>query len=65
MVHSSMISNTLSLRGLKTEAAQILSQRRPTSLGEAERLTGVTPADVAVLTVALARTESALEREPS
>lgn len=50
------------LRGLKTEAAQILSQRRPTSLGEAERLTGVTPADVAVLTVALARTEAALGR---
>jgi tRNA uridine 5-carboxymethylaminomethyl modification enzyme len=43
------------LRGLKKEAAQVLRARQPTTLGEAERLPGVTPADVAVLTVALAR----------
>ena len=43
------------LRGLKKEAAQVLRARQPATLGEAERLPGVTPADVAVLTVALAR----------
>lgn len=43
------------LRGLKTEAMQVLGQRRPETLGQAERLPGVTPADLAVLTVALAR----------
>lgn len=45
------------LRGLKKEAAMVLTQRRPTTLGEAERLIGVTPADVMVLTVALSRRE--------
>ena len=45
----------LALRGLKKEASQILTQHRPATVGEAERLIGVTPADIAVLTVALAR----------
>ena len=45
----------LELRGLKKEASQILAQHRPATVGEAERLIGVTPADIAVLTVALAR----------
>jgi tRNA uridine 5-carboxymethylaminomethyl modification enzyme len=45
----------LELRGLKKEASQILTQHRPATVGEAERLIGVTPADIAVLTVALAR----------
>jgi tRNA uridine 5-carboxymethylaminomethyl modification enzyme len=45
----------LELRGLKKEASQILAQHRPPTVGEAERLIGVTPADIAVLTVALAR----------
>jgi tRNA U34 5-carboxymethylaminomethyl modifying enzyme MnmG/GidA len=40
---------------LKKEASQILAQHRPATVGEAERLIGVTPADIAVLTVALAR----------
>ena len=44
----------LELRGLKKEASQILAQHRPATVGEAERLIGVTPADIAVLTVALA-----------
>ena len=43
------------LLGLKKEASQALSRHRPGTLGEAERLIGVTPADVAVLTVALSR----------
>jgi tRNA uridine 5-carboxymethylaminomethyl modification enzyme len=45
------------LRGLKKEAAQVLAHRQPRTLGEAERLPGVTPADIAVLTVALSRVQ--------
>jgi tRNA uridine 5-carboxymethylaminomethyl modification enzyme len=47
------------IRGLKKEALQVLRARQPATLGEAERLPGVTPADVAVLTVALARWDRA------
>ncbi|MFN0127785.1 MAG: tRNA uridine-5-carboxymethylaminomethyl(34) synthesis enzyme MnmG [Verrucomicrobiales bacterium] len=43
------------LRGLKTEAMQVMNERRPETLGQAERLPGITAADLAVLTVALAR----------
>lgn len=50
------------LRGLKKEAVQVLSSRKPSTLGEAERLPGVTPADAAVLMVALTRTERAATR---
>jgi len=49
------------LRGLKKEAAQVLAHRRPATLGEAGRLTGVTPADLAVLSVALTRLASTPE----
>lgn len=50
------------LRGLKKEAVQVLSSRKPSTLGEAERLPGVTPADAAVLMVALTRIERAATR---
>lgn len=50
------------LRGLKKEAVQALFSRKPSTLGEAERLPGVTPADAAVLMVALTRTERAATR---
>ena len=45
----------LSLDGLKREAAEALSRYRPATLAAAGRLLGVTPADVAVLEVALRR----------
>lgn len=41
------------VKGLKTEAAQRLSQIRPENLGQASRLSGVTPADVSILLIAL------------
>ncbi len=41
------------VRGLRNEARQILTRFRPTTLGQAGRLAGVTPADVMVLGIAL------------
>ena len=43
------------LSGLKKEAASKLSSIRPLTLGQAGRISGVTPADVAILTVWLNR----------
>ena len=42
-----------SITNLRTEARQKLSALRPTSLGEASRISGVSPADIAVLSVYL------------
>jgi tRNA uridine 5-carboxymethylaminomethyl modification enzyme len=43
------------LRGLKKEAAQKLSRFRPETLGQASRISGVSPGDIAVLMVHLRR----------
>ena len=43
------------VRGLRAEAREALSAARPATLGAAGRLAGVTPADVALLEVALRR----------
>ena len=45
----------LSLHGLRTEARHRLDQFRPATVGQASRLEGVTPADIAVLLVHLKR----------
>jgi len=45
------------LKGLSTEIVQKLSARRPSSLAEAERIDGMTPAAMAILLVALRRHE--------
>ncbi len=44
-----------SLRGLKNEAREKFSRFRPTSLGQAGRIEGITSGDIAVLAVALKR----------
>jgi tRNA uridine 5-carboxymethylaminomethyl modification enzyme len=44
------------IRGLRNEARQALIRFRPVTLGQAARLAGINPADVAVLLVALERT---------
>jgi tRNA uridine 5-carboxymethylaminomethyl modification enzyme len=40
-----------SIPGLRNESRQKLSQVRPVTLGQASRISGVTPADVALLSV--------------
>jgi len=45
----------LSLKGLRREAAQKLDTIQPVTLGQASRINGVTPADLALLTVHLER----------
>lgn len=45
----------LSVRGLRRESAQKLQQFRPYTLGQASRISGVNPADIAVLMVMLAK----------
>ena len=43
------------MRALKKEAREVLALRRPMTLAEAQRLSGVTPADISVLLVELRR----------
>lgn len=43
------------LRGLRNEARQTLQRFRPATVGQAARLAGINPADVAILIVALER----------
>jgi tRNA uridine 5-carboxymethylaminomethyl modification enzyme len=43
------------INGLRTEAVQKLSKIRPETLGQAARISGVTPADIALLGIWLAR----------
>jgi len=43
------------IRGLRNEARQVLVRFRPATLGQASRLAGINPADIAVLLVALER----------
>jgi tRNA uridine 5-carboxymethylaminomethyl modification enzyme len=49
----------LGVRGLRKEGATKLAALRPYSLGQASRISGVTPADISVLMVALRRPDQA------
>ena len=48
--------NYQSLEGLKREARQRLSEIRPHTLGQAARISGITPADIAILSIWLEKT---------
>ncbi|HRJ71276.1 MAG TPA: tRNA uridine-5-carboxymethylaminomethyl(34) synthesis enzyme MnmG [Terrimicrobiaceae bacterium] len=48
------------INGLRVEAVQKLSKIRPETLGQAARISGVTPADIALLSVWIARGEKAM-----
>jgi tRNA uridine 5-carboxymethylaminomethyl modification enzyme len=43
--------------GLKRESAEKLARIRPETLGQASRISGVNPADIAILMIAVARRE--------
>lgn len=43
------------IRGLRSEARQVLLRFRPATIGQAARLAGINPADIAILIVALER----------
>jgi tRNA uridine 5-carboxymethylaminomethyl modification enzyme len=43
------------VRGLRAEARQKLTRIRPATLGQAGRISGITPADIALLTIHLAK----------
>ena len=45
------------VHNLATEARQKLEAIRPTSLGQASRISGVNPADIAILSVMLKKQE--------
>lgn len=49
----------MSMDALRIEARQKLSKQKPLTLGQASRIPGVSPADIAVLTVWLKRRENA------
>ena len=49
----------LSIHGLRMEARRKLQDIRPHNLGQASRVSGVSPADVAVLMIYLKQAESA------
>ena len=46
-----------SMHGLKTEAKIKLQQIRPLTLGQAARVSGITPADIALLSIWLEKRE--------
>ena len=49
------------LKGLRNEARQVLLRFRPATVGQAGRLAGINPADIAVLLVALERRAAKVE----
>jgi tRNA uridine 5-carboxymethylaminomethyl modification enzyme len=53
------------IRGMKTEARLRLSQIQPRTIGQAGRISGITPADLALLAVWIEKGKSAATPDPS
>jgi tRNA uridine 5-carboxymethylaminomethyl modification enzyme len=53
------------VEGIRIEARDILSKVRPVSLGQASRISGVNPADIAVLQIYLEQTRRRPKEEKS
>jgi tRNA uridine 5-carboxymethylaminomethyl modification enzyme len=53
-----------SCRGLSREARERLDRQKPETLGQASRLPGVNPADIAVLSVYIHNAKSAIRKSP-
>ena len=53
----------LGIQGLRLEARQKLNKIRPLNLGQASRVSGVSPADVAALMIYLERGQSCGNRD--
>jgi tRNA uridine 5-carboxymethylaminomethyl modification enzyme len=49
--------NFASVAGLSSETRQKLSKVRPTTLGQAARISGVTPADISILSIWLIKND--------
>jgi tRNA uridine 5-carboxymethylaminomethyl modification enzyme len=49
--------NFASVAGLSSETRQKLSKVRPTTLGQAARISGVTPTDISILSIWLTKNE--------
>ena len=52
----------MNIRGLKMEARQKLAKLKPATLGQASRISGVTPADISVLVVMLKGMERQIQQ---
>lgn len=50
--------NYMNIKGLRLEAQQKLNQYRPLSIGQASRISGVSPADISVLVVYLSSSQN-------
>ena len=51
--------NYLEIKGLRRESALKLAEMRPSNLGQASRISGVNPADISILMVAIAASRTA------
>ncbi|HMP39423.1 MAG TPA: tRNA uridine-5-carboxymethylaminomethyl(34) synthesis enzyme MnmG, partial [Roseiflexaceae bacterium] len=54
-----------SVRGMRNEARQVLKRFQPATIGQASRLAGVNPTDIAILVVALERRAAETSDQPA